>query len=88
MLMALYNITISVNGLKLISESPGLLPLLCTLLEGLYVYVCEFLKDASQNFRVHIIPVRHHHNAVREDQMGVCEGTAGFGSSKINQIQN
>ncbi|XP_051758584.1 heat shock factor 2-binding protein isoform X2 [Ctenopharyngodon idella] len=40
MLMALYNITISVNGLKLISESPGLLPLLCTLLEDPDPEVC------------------------------------------------
>ncbi|RXN02854.1 serine threonine- kinase SIK2-like protein [Labeo rohita] len=36
MLMALYNITISVNGLKLISENRGLPPLLCTLLEDLF----------------------------------------------------
>uniref|UniRef100_A0A672SAR4 Heat shock transcription factor 2 binding protein n=1 Tax=Sinocyclocheilus grahami TaxID=75366 RepID=A0A672SAR4_SINGR len=40
MLMALYNITISVNGLKLISESPGLLPLLSTLLEDPDPEVC------------------------------------------------
>ncbi|XP_067261110.1 heat shock factor 2-binding protein [Chanodichthys erythropterus] len=40
MLMALYNITISVNGLKLISESHGLLPLLCTLLEDPDPEVC------------------------------------------------
>ncbi|KAK2908893.1 hypothetical protein Q8A67_004730 [Cirrhinus molitorella] len=40
MLMALYNITISVNGLKLISENPGLLPLLCTLLEDPDPEVC------------------------------------------------
>ncbi|KTG38389.1 hypothetical protein cypCar_00013927 [Cyprinus carpio] len=40
MLMALYNITISGNGLKLISESPGLLPLLCTLLEDPDPEVC------------------------------------------------
>ncbi|XP_071320120.1 heat shock factor 2-binding protein isoform X2 [Trachinotus anak] len=32
MLMALYNISISVKGLKLMSESPGLLPLIWTLL--------------------------------------------------------
>ncbi|XP_077088374.1 heat shock factor 2-binding protein isoform X2 [Siphateles boraxobius] len=43
MLMALYNITISVNGLKLISESPGLLPLLCTLLEVLLFHYGDFV---------------------------------------------
>ncbi|KAF0045659.1 hypothetical protein F2P81_002188 [Scophthalmus maximus] len=32
MLMALYNVSISVNGLKCISENPGLLPLIWTLL--------------------------------------------------------
>ncbi|XP_050973124.1 heat shock factor 2-binding protein isoform X3 [Labeo rohita] len=40
MLMALYNITISVNGLKLISENRGLPPLLCTLLEDPDPEVC------------------------------------------------
>ncbi|XP_052403068.1 heat shock factor 2-binding protein [Carassius gibelio] len=40
MLMALYNITISVNGLKLVSESPGLLPLLSTHLEDPDPEVC------------------------------------------------
>ncbi|XP_016411196.1 heat shock factor 2-binding protein-like [Sinocyclocheilus rhinocerous] len=40
MLMALYNITISGNGLKLISESPGLLPLLRTLLKDPDPEVC------------------------------------------------
>ncbi|XP_059410107.1 heat shock factor 2-binding protein-like isoform X2 [Carassius carassius] len=40
MLMALYNITISVNGLKLVSESPGLLLLLSTLLEDPDPEVC------------------------------------------------
>lgn len=34
MLMALYNVSISVKGLKYISESPGLLPLIWTLLDG------------------------------------------------------
>lgn len=34
MLMALYNVSISVKGLKYISESPGLLPLIWILLEG------------------------------------------------------
>lgn len=34
MLMALYNVSISVNGLKCISENPGLLPLIWTLLNG------------------------------------------------------
>ncbi|KAG7264658.1 hypothetical protein CRUP_014160, partial [Coryphaenoides rupestris] len=33
MLMALYNVTICVRGLKYISESPGLLPMIWTLLE-------------------------------------------------------
>ncbi|XP_051983226.1 heat shock factor 2-binding protein [Xyrauchen texanus] len=40
MLKALYNITISVKGLKYISESPGLLPLLCTLLQDRDPEVC------------------------------------------------
>ncbi|TRY59044.1 hypothetical protein DNTS_006176 [Danionella cerebrum] len=40
MLMALYNVTISVNGLKFISESSGLLPLFCTLLEDPDAEVC------------------------------------------------
>ena len=34
MLMALYNVSISVKGLKYISENPGLLPLIWTLLDG------------------------------------------------------
>ena len=34
MLMALYNVSISVRGLKYISQSPGLLPMVWTLLEG------------------------------------------------------
>ncbi|KAJ8256140.1 hypothetical protein COCON_G00200040 [Conger conger] len=33
MLMALYNVSISVKGLQYISEGPGLLPLICCLLE-------------------------------------------------------
>ncbi|KAI9526167.1 hypothetical protein NQZ68_002715 [Dissostichus eleginoides] len=33
MLMALYNVSISVRGLKCISENTGLLPLICTLLD-------------------------------------------------------
>ncbi|TDG96357.1 hypothetical protein EPR50_G00239390 [Perca flavescens] len=33
MLMALYNVSISVQGLKCISENPGLLPLICALLD-------------------------------------------------------
>ncbi|KAM4602120.1 heat shock factor 2-binding protein [Polymixia lowei] len=40
MLMALYNISISVKGLKYISESPGLLPLIWTLLEDGDCEVC------------------------------------------------
>lgn len=32
--MALYNVSISVKGLKYISENPGLLPLIWTLLDG------------------------------------------------------
>ncbi|KAK1802882.1 hypothetical protein P4O66_021416, partial [Electrophorus voltai] len=36
MLMALYNVSISVKGLTYISESPTLSPLICTLLEGIY----------------------------------------------------
>lgn len=34
MLMALYNVSISVKGLKYMSENPGLLPLIWTLLDG------------------------------------------------------
>lgn len=34
MLMALYNVSISVKGLKYISENSGLLPLIWTLLDG------------------------------------------------------
>ncbi len=34
MLMALYNVSISVKGLKYISENPGLLPVIWTLLDG------------------------------------------------------
>ena len=34
MLMALYNVSISVKGLKYISGNPALLPLIWTLLEG------------------------------------------------------
>ncbi|XP_063734179.1 heat shock factor 2-binding protein isoform X2 [Eleginops maclovinus] len=33
MLMALYNVSISVRGLKCLSDNPGLLPLICTLLD-------------------------------------------------------
>ncbi|GAA6107163.1 heat shock factor 2-binding protein isoform X2 [Tachysurus ichikawai] len=40
MLMALYNVSLSINGLTYISESPALLPLLCTLLEGVSMCVC------------------------------------------------
>ncbi|XP_062303535.1 heat shock factor 2-binding protein [Osmerus eperlanus] len=40
MLMALYNVSISVKGLKYISESPGLLPLIWTLLEDGDQEVC------------------------------------------------
>lgn len=34
MLMALYNVSINVKGLKYISESPGFIPLLWWLLSG------------------------------------------------------
>lgn len=34
MLMALYNVSISVKGLKYIIENPGLMPLIWTLLNG------------------------------------------------------
>ena len=34
MLMALYNVSINVKGLRYISENPGLLPLIWTLLDG------------------------------------------------------
>lgn len=34
MLMALYNVSINLNGLKYISESPGFIPLLWWLLSG------------------------------------------------------
>ncbi|XP_072513637.1 heat shock factor 2-binding protein [Salminus brasiliensis] len=40
MLMALYNVSISVKGLTYISESPALLPLICTLLEDRDSEVC------------------------------------------------
>ncbi|CAL8308739.1 unnamed protein product [Merluccius merluccius] len=40
MLMALYNVSISVRGLKYISESPGLLPMIWTLLEDEDTDVC------------------------------------------------
>ncbi|MCI4393685.1 hypothetical protein PGIGA_G00160440 [Pangasianodon gigas] len=40
MLMALYNVSLSVNGLTYISESPALLPLICTLLEDRDSEVC------------------------------------------------
>ncbi|XP_056332749.1 heat shock factor 2-binding protein [Danio aesculapii] len=40
MLMALYNTTINVNGLKFISERPELLPLMCHLLEDPDPEVC------------------------------------------------
>ncbi|KAF4075119.1 hypothetical protein AMELA_G00231020 [Ameiurus melas] len=40
MLMALYNVSLSVNGLTYISESPALLSLICTLLEDRDSEVC------------------------------------------------
>ncbi|XP_060754736.1 heat shock factor 2-binding protein [Neoarius graeffei] len=40
MLMALYNVSLSVNGLTYISESPALMPLICTLLEDRDSEVC------------------------------------------------
>ncbi|KAJ3584633.1 hypothetical protein NHX12_015128 [Muraenolepis orangiensis] len=40
MLMALYNVTIGVRGLKYISQSPGLLPMIWTLLEDKDPDVC------------------------------------------------
>ncbi|XP_066517541.1 heat shock factor 2-binding protein isoform X2 [Hoplias malabaricus] len=40
MVMALYNVSISVKGLTYISESPALLPLICTLLEDRDSEVC------------------------------------------------
>ncbi|XP_027012060.1 heat shock factor 2-binding protein isoform X2 [Tachysurus fulvidraco] len=40
MLMALYNVSLSINGLTYISESPALLPLICSLLEDRDIEVC------------------------------------------------
>ncbi|KAK3530485.1 hypothetical protein QTP86_024395 [Hemibagrus guttatus] len=40
MLMALYNVSLNINGLTYISESPALLPLICTLLEDQDIEVC------------------------------------------------
>ncbi|KAI5618488.1 heat shock factor 2-binding protein, partial [Silurus asotus] len=40
MLMALYNVSLNVNGLTYISESPALLPLICTLLKDRDSEVC------------------------------------------------
>ncbi|KAI5090071.1 heat shock factor 2-binding protein [Silurus meridionalis] len=40
MLMALYNVSLNVNGLTYISESPALLPLICTLLKDRDCEVC------------------------------------------------
>ncbi|XP_036396656.1 heat shock factor 2-binding protein [Megalops cyprinoides] len=40
MLMALYNVSINVKGLQYISESPGLVPLICSLLQDADPEVC------------------------------------------------
>lgn len=48
MLMALYNVSISVKGLKGISENPGLLPLIWTLLDGKETFFLETHQSHSE----------------------------------------
>lgn len=53
MLMALYNVSISVKGLKCLSENPGLLPLILTLLDGKKTHSEQFkLTDTLSIIRL------------------------------------
>lgn len=53
MLMALYNVSISLKGLKYLSENQGILPLIWSLLDGKLLHapttsVCPSLTDTVQ----------------------------------------